>query len=45
MDAGIIQKLLGHAQVQTTLNMYIHPSEETIRKHWDEAQQHRRMRK
>lgn len=45
MDAGIIQKLLGHAHVQTTLNMYIHPSEETIRKHWDEAQQHRRMRK
>ncbi|PGF05949.1 transposase [Bacillus pseudomycoides] len=44
LDVGIIQKLLGHAQVQTTLNMYIHPSEETIRKHWDEAQQHRRMR-
>ncbi|WP_366987947.1 tyrosine-type recombinase/integrase [Bacillus thuringiensis] len=44
LDVGIIQKLLGHAQVQTTLNMYIHPSEETIRKHWDAAQQNRRTR-
>ncbi len=43
IKAGIIQKLLGHSQVQTTLNMYIHPSEETIRKHWEQAKQHGRI--
>jgi len=38
MEVSVIQKLLGHSQVQTTINMYIHPSDETIRRYWEEAQ-------
>ncbi|MEC0301137.1 tyrosine-type recombinase/integrase [Peribacillus frigoritolerans] len=37
MDASSIQKFLGHAYVQTTLQMYVHPSDETIRKNWESA--------
>lgn len=37
-EISIIQKLLGHAQIQTTIQTYIHPSEETIRKEWEKTQ-------
>lgn len=38
VEASIIQKLLGHAQVQTTIQTYMHSSDETIRKEWQKAQ-------
>jgi integrase/recombinase XerD len=37
-EVSIIQKLLGHAQVQTTIQTYMHPSDETIRKEWEKTQ-------
>ena len=37
MDIGAIQRLLGHAQVQTTIETYMHPSDETLRKSYEEA--------
>jgi integrase/recombinase XerD len=36
-DISIIQKLLGHANIQTTIHTYVHPSDETIRKEWEKA--------
>ncbi|PPQ47526.1 transposase [Paenibacillus peoriae] len=41
IDVGILQKLLGHAQVQTTMQLYIHPSDELIRQEWLQARQNR----
>ncbi|MFT9056949.1 MAG: tyrosine-type recombinase/integrase, partial [Ethanoligenens sp.] len=37
-DIKQVQERLGHAQVQTTLAMYVHPSDEDIRHSWEEAQ-------
>jgi integrase/recombinase XerD len=37
VEVSIIQKLLGHAQVQTTIQTYVHPTDETIRKEWQKA--------
>ncbi|MFD1452359.1 tyrosine-type recombinase/integrase [Oceanobacillus sojae] len=37
MDIGAIQRLLGHAQVQTTIQTYMHPSDEILRKSYEEA--------
>lgn len=37
MDIGAVQRLLGHAQVQTTIQTYMHSSDETIRKSYEEA--------
>lgn len=37
VDAGVMKELLGHSSVQTTMNTYIHPSDETIRKSYNEA--------
>jgi len=34
----IVQERLGHKQIQTTMNMYIHPSDEDIRTNWQVAQ-------
>ncbi|NWL87482.1 transposase [Paenibacillus sp. 79R4] len=39
IDAAILQKLLGHSQVQTTMQLYVHPSDELIRGEWLRAQQ------
>jgi integrase/recombinase XerD len=38
VDIAIIQRLLGHAHVQTTIQTYIHASDETIRGSWEQAQ-------
>jgi integrase/recombinase XerD len=37
-DIKQVQERLGHANIQTTMNMYVHPSEEDIRENWDKAQ-------
>ena len=33
-------KRLGHAQIQTTMNLYLHPSDEDIRKDWEKHNMH-----
>lgn len=33
-----VQERLGHANIQTTINLYVHLSEEEIRKDWEKAQ-------
>jgi integrase/recombinase XerD len=38
VEVAIIQKLLGHSYVQTTIDMYIHPSDKSIKKQWDKVQ-------
>lgn len=37
-DIKQVQERLGHAQVQTTMELYVHPSQEDIRKEWEKAQ-------
>ncbi|MDZ5760794.1 tyrosine-type recombinase/integrase [Carnobacterium maltaromaticum] len=37
LEVSIIQKILGHAHVQTTIDMYIHPTDKMIRKSWEHA--------
>ena len=37
-DIKQVQERLGHAQIQTTINMYLHPSDEDIRANWEIAQ-------
>lgn len=37
LEVSIIQKILGHAHVQTTIGMYIHPTDKMIRKSWEQA--------
>ena len=37
-DIKQVQERLGHSQIQTTINMYLHNSEEDIRKSWEIAQ-------
>lgn len=32
-----VQERLGHAQIQTTINLYVHPSEDDIRKDWEKS--------
>jgi len=32
-----VQERLGHAQIQTTIDLYVHPSEDDIRKEWEKA--------
>ncbi|MFS0874042.1 tyrosine-type recombinase/integrase [Paenibacillus xylanilyticus] len=32
-----VQERLGHAQIQTTIDLYVHPSEDDIRKDWEKA--------
>lgn len=33
-----VQERLGHAQVQTTMDLYLHPSDDDIRKEWEKAE-------
>jgi integrase/recombinase XerD len=33
----MVQERLGHAQIQTTINLYVHPSEDDMRKDWEKA--------
>lgn len=37
-DIKQVQERLGHSQIQTTMNMYLHPSDEDIRASWEIAQ-------
>jgi integrase/recombinase XerD len=37
MRPETLQKRAGHAHIQTTIQMYVHPSEEDIRKDWEKA--------
>ena len=37
-DIKQVQERLGHSQIQTTMNMYLHPSDEDIRNNWEIAQ-------
>lgn len=37
-DIKQVQERLGHSQIQTTINMYLHPSNEDIRESWEIAQ-------
>ena len=37
-DIKQVQERLGHSQIQTTMNLYLHPSDEEIRKDWEQAQ-------
>ncbi|MVX67346.1 tyrosine-type recombinase/integrase [Clostridium chromiireducens] len=37
-DIKEVQERLGHSQIQTTMNMYLHPSAEYIRESWELAQ-------
>lgn len=37
-DIKQVQERLGHSQIQTTMNMYLHPSDEDIRGNWEIAQ-------
>ncbi|PEM41021.1 tyrosine-type recombinase/integrase [Bacillus pseudomycoides] len=37
-DIKQVQERLGHSQIQTTMNLYLHPSDEDIRKDWKKAQ-------
>lgn len=37
-DIKQVQERLGHTQIQTTMNMYLHPSDEDIRENWEIAQ-------
>lgn len=45
MRPETLQKRVGHAHIQTTMQMYIHPTEEDIRKDWEKAMQHRDKRR
>lgn len=37
-DIKQVQERLGHSQIQTTMNLYLHPSDEDIRANWEIAQ-------
>lgn len=37
MRPEILKARAGHKQIQTTLQMYVHPSKEDITKEWEEA--------
>lgn len=38
VDISMIQKLLGHSHVQTTMQVYMHPSDKVIRESYERAQ-------
>ncbi len=40
-----LQKRAGHAQVQTTMQTYMHPSDEDLRKDWEKAEEKMRLKR
>ncbi len=44
-DIKQVQERLGHSQIQTTMNLYLHPSDEEIRENWKKAQSEFEMKK
>lgn len=44
-DIKQVQERLGHSQIQTTMNLYLHPSEEDIREDWNKAQSEFNLKK
>ncbi len=40
-----LMKRAGHTHVQTTMKMYIHPSDEDIRKDWEQAEENIKLKK
>lgn len=40
-----LQKRAGHAQVQTTMQTYMHPSDEDLRKDWEKAEEKMRFKR
>lgn len=39
-----LMKRAGHAHIQTTMQMYIHPSDEDIRKDWEKSQKNMKLK-
>ena len=39
-----LMKRAGHAHIQTTMQMYIHPSDEDMRKDWEQAQEKMKLK-
>ena len=39
-----LMKRAGHAHIQTTMQMYIHPSDEDIRKDWEQAEENMKLK-
>lgn len=37
-DIKQVQERLGHSQIQTTMNLYLHPSDDEIRVNWERSQ-------
>ncbi|MFO1441683.1 tyrosine-type recombinase/integrase [Bacillus sp. Bva_UNVM-123] len=44
-DIKQVQERLGHSQIQTTMNLYLHPSNEDIREDWQKAQSEFNLKK
>lgn len=44
-DIKQVQERLGHSQIQTTMNLYLHPSDEDIREDWQKAQSEFNLKK
>ncbi len=44
-DIKQVQERLGHSQIQTTMNLYLHPSDEDIREDWNKAQSEFNLKK
>ncbi len=40
-----LQKRAGHAQVQTTMQIYLHPSDEDLREDWEKAEQQMHLKR
>lgn len=40
-----LMKRAGHAHIQTTMQMYIHPSDEDIRQDWEKAEEKMKLRR